>query len=476
MSTSSVSPVSTNPTFNGTSTYASDFQQVISRAVAIDSMPLTQMQTDLSTDTAQSSELSTLNSDLGSLQTAVQSIETAVTGSSSYLATTSDSNVSASASAGALPGVYTVQVNSLGSYNNTMSVDGLTTITDPSQGNLDASGNFTLSVTGQPSISISASNLNGLVTNINSSGLPVQASIVDVGTPAAHDYRLSIQGTTLGAMGISLTDDASTPNQLLNTLADGAQASYNVNGYATAATSGSDTVQIAPDLTVNLKAVTGTTTGAGGTTENAPTTITVTRSTDAVASAFQSFATAYNAIVTELDNNHGQTGGALTGQSVVNDIAQALQAIQGYSPGSGPFSSVEDLGLSIDKTGMLTFNSLTFSTAVSGQTDALFSFLGGTATGGFLQNATTALSGLLDSTTGEVTNDLTAMSSAISAKNTEISNEQSSIATFQNNLIDQMNAADAAIASLQSQATYVNELFQSMTYDQNNISGTSSTT
>jgi flagellar hook-associated protein 2 len=468
MSTSSVSPVSTNPTFNGTSTYASDFQQVISRAVAIDSMPLTQMQTDLSTDTAQSSELSTLNSDLGSLQSAVQGVASAVTGTSSFLATASDNNVSASATTGALPGVYTVQVNSLGSYNNTMSVDGLTTITDPSQGNLDASGNFTLSVTGQPSISISASNLNGLVTNINSSGLPVQASIVDVGTSTAHDYRLSIQGTTLGAMGISLTDDASTPNQLLHTLADGAQASYNVNGYATAATSGSDTVQIAPGLSVTLKAQTATDASA--------TTITVTRSTGAVASALQSFATAYNAIVTELDNNHGQTGGALTGQSVVNDIAQALQAIQGYSPGSGPFSSVEDLGLSIDKTGMLTFNSLTFSTAVSGQTDALFSFLGGTTTGGFLQNASTALSGLLDPTTGEVTNDLTAMSSAISAKNTEISNEQSSITTFQNNLIDQMNAADAAIATLQSQATYVNELFQSMTYDQNNISGTSSTT
>jgi flagellar hook-associated protein 2 len=440
--------------FDGSSRYATDFQNVIQRAVAIASLPLNQMQAELTVMQKQSNELGTLNTKLASLQTAIANIDTAVSGSSGLAVTTSDTNVTASMTGSVLPGTYTVQVNDLGSYNNAMSLDGLNAVTDPATGNISSATNFTISAGGD-SFSFTATNLNDMVSQINSSGLSVQASLVNVGSPSQPDYRLSIQGTKLGALGISLTDDATpTPNELMHTLDDGGLASYNVNGYSVAATSDSRTVEIAPGLSVTLRATTGV--------DQDPTTITVSRNGDAVKNVLSSFATAYNAMVDELNNNRGQGTGALNGQSIVFDIGQVLQTVRGYAPGSGQFSSIEDLGVSLDKDGHLTFDSSTFDTAVNGHLSDLMTFLGGSETGGFLKMATDAMNQLVDPITGEMQSVISQMNDTITSQNDQISAEQDRVDSLQTTLTNQMAAADAAIAALEQQANYITQLFDAM--------------
>ena len=68
-------------TFNGSSTYSSAFQQVITRAVSIASLPLQSLQQSVSTLTTQQSTLSTIGADFSALQTAIQALGSATGGS-----------------------------------------------------------------------------------------------------------------------------------------------------------------------------------------------------------------------------------------------------------------------------------------------------------------------------------------------------------------------------------------------------------
>ena len=97
-SSSSGSSSVSNPTgiFTGTSAYSQDFQNVINRAVAIASLPITLLTNQQAALTNQSNELSTIDTKFTALQTAIQGIAEAMSGSS-YQTTISDpKSVSAS--------------------------------------------------------------------------------------------------------------------------------------------------------------------------------------------------------------------------------------------------------------------------------------------------------------------------------------------------------------------------------------------
>ena len=64
-------------TFNGTSQYAGDLQQAINQAVAIASIPLTQLQSNVTTLQSQSAELSNLHTNFNSLLSAIQQLSSA---------------------------------------------------------------------------------------------------------------------------------------------------------------------------------------------------------------------------------------------------------------------------------------------------------------------------------------------------------------------------------------------------------------
>ncbi|MGE5645444.1 MAG: flagellar filament capping protein FliD [Acidobacteriota bacterium] len=441
------STVSNSTLFAGNSRYANDFQQVIERAVAIASLPLNSLRSSLSGLQDQSAGLTALNTKFASLQTAVQAVGTA-TGAASYGATVSDSGVSVAIAAGALPATYTVEVTSLGSYNTAMSAGTAPKVDDPASRNISTSTNFTLRA-GAGSYAFSASNLNEMVSRINGSGLDVQASLVNVGSAAEPDYRLSVQGTKLGSLGISLEDDSEpAPQQLLDTLSAGAKASYKLNGYATESTSDTRTVEISPGVTVTLLKQSD----AGQ-----PTTVTVARKTDSVKNALSSLVAAYNAAVDEVDKNRGQGGGALAGQSIVYIAGQALSDLQDYLPDSGPFTSLADLGLTTDQSGHLAFDSAVFDKAAEGRVGEVMTFFEG-----FQKSASGTLDSLEDPYNGQMQNALSGVNAQIATTSDRISQQQDRINQLRLDLNSRMAAADALIASLEQQALYMSNLIQSM--------------
>ena len=450
MGTSSVtSPI----TFSGSSTFSSSFQQVLQRAVSIASLPMQEVEAQVTTLQGQESDLSSLQGTFSSFQNSLQDVASAVTGNVS--ASSSNSGVvAAAAQSNTLPGTYSIQVSSIGSSTTTISGAGSPAVTDPTSKNISSSLNYTLTVKGTPTtLTLTSNSLDSLATAINDSNSGVSATVVNLGSNASPDYRLSVTSNEWGADTIQLNDGA---KNLLSNVQTGADAQYTVNGNSTVLTSTSNQVTLAPGLTATLVSA-----SPGNTV-----TITVAASEQALSTALSNFATAYNSAVGALANEHGQGGGALTGQSLVYSLGDALSQINQYTASSGSVMDLSDLGLVLDSTGHLSFDASKFS----GQTAAgIQQFLGSVSSSGFLQAANNALTSAADPTSGLLASELTTIANEITTDNSKVSDDQTRVNTIQANLQAQLSAADAAIAVLQEQNTYYTNLFQ--TENANHMAG-----
>jgi flagellar hook-associated protein 2 len=440
MSTSSTAPV----TFTGSSTFSSSFQQVITRAVGIASLPIQILQNGVTNLNSQASAATGLSAAFTTLQADVNALNSATSGSSSARSSNATA-VSVSAGSGAINGTYSIQVDDVGSSTTTLSAAGLTTVTDPAAGNISSATSFTLTVNGTAHpITSSGTSLESLTDAINAAGNGVQATVVNVGSNASPDYRLAVSSNNLGADTIQLNDGS---GDLLTTLASGTDARYKVNGSATDVQSTSSQLTLSPGLTVNLLAQT-----------TSPVTITVSTDYSSLKSALSSLVSDYNSAVSALQQNVGQGGGALTGDSLVYTLTNVLDQIANYvGGGSGSVSSLSGLGVTLQVTGELSFDQTAFASA--SQTD-ISKFLGSIeSSSGFVGAASGTLNSVTDVTNGLFAAENTSIQSQITSDNTQISNDQARVATLQANLQAQLSRADAAIATLQQQDSYYQQLF-----------------
>jgi flagellar hook-associated protein 2 len=453
-STSSTASSLSNPvTFNGQSTFSSSFQQVLQRAVSIASLPMQQLQGEVTTLQGQQSSLASLGSAFDALQTALQGIATAATGNVS--ATSSDTSVvTASAESTTLPGTYSIQVSKIGSSTTTISNAGSPPVTDPSSASISPASSYSLTVNGTTTtITPSADTLDDLADAINNANAGVSATIVNLGTNSSPDYRLALTSTELGPDTIQLS--AGTTD-LLSTVDSGTDAQYSVNGNTTVLSSNSDQVTLAPGLTATLVSA------DPGQNVN----ITVAASDGNLSSALSSFATAYNAAVTAVAGQVGQSGGALAGQSLVYELQDALDKMAQFTGTSGSVMDLSDLGLTLGSDGSLTFDSSQFSAQSAA---GIQQFLGGLTTGGFLQSANNVLNTFTDPTTGTLADEYNNIGNEITSDQTQVSTDQAQVNLIQTNLSEQLSQADAAIAVLQQQSTFYTNLFQ--TENANNMAG-----
>ncbi|HET8546914.1 MAG TPA: flagellar filament capping protein FliD [Bryobacteraceae bacterium] len=433
--------------FNGTSRYSADFQSVIERAVSIASLPLVQMQSTSAQLSAESAALTSLSSKVSALNNAVDALESALGGASFTTSVSNGSLVSAAVSDGALEGVFEVEVTRLGSYENWLSAGN--GVTDPASTtrNIAAGTTFQLTV-GTATYSLqNITSLNALVNAINDvAGTEVQASALNVHSLAGDDYRLSIQARKLGDKTISLT--AGGPDLLTTEVTPGATATYKINK----ASAESDTrdVTVAPGVTVTLLAQSDP-----GETAS----ITVSRSSSAILGALNTLASAYNAVVDELDKHRGEAEGALAGQSILHTISDALRRLSTFTDAG---QSASHFGIEMTDDGKMSINSGTFTSSTSAGLDGLVDWLGSTGEGGFLQNAADSLNMLEDGEDGVLTLSIENAQASVTAQEARVTAEQERIDKLTESLQQQFSAADALIASLEQQATYFTNLFEAM--------------
>ena len=443
------SSTSTSSYFTGSSAFSSSLQNAINQAVAIASAPINQLTSQQTALTDQSDEVTTLNSKFTAVQSDVEAIGYAL--SSSFNADVSDSSVvSATAGQGASPGTYTIQVNTPGSYSTMM-----TSTWNAASGSAEI---YQLSVgTKEYSVTPTDNSAASVAAAINSQyGNLVQATVVNVGSNSSSDNRISLQSTSLSTDQIGLDDGSG--NNLAAQQTAGAAAQYEVDQSGNVVSSSSPTIDIAPGVTVTLLAK-----------SSSPVTVTVTQDTSALSSALSTFATDYNSAVDEVDTNRGQSGGALQGQNIVNQLQQALAAIGTYS-GSGTLG-LQDLGLALGQDGHFTFDSDQFASTASSNLSGVDAFLGSASGGGFLKTATNQLTAIENSTTGLIPTTQTDLQNQLTDLQTQITDKQTQVSDLQTQLTAQMSTADASISTMEQQYSYLNEMFQAMQIDAQEISG-----
>ena len=235
---------------------------------------------------------------------------------------------------------------------------------------------------------------------------------------------------------------------LQNQQTAGSLAQYQVDGSGTTVTSTSRDITVSTGVTLSLLA-----------TSASPVDVTVTRSTSALSSALSTFADAYNAAATELVGQRGQSGGALTGNSIVLSLQQTLSRLSTYSGSGGAVNGLSDLGLDLGTNGQITFTALTLDGTDIANSTGVTSFLGSATGGGFLQLATNAMTGLEDPTSGLIKNSETDLQTQLTAVGASISTKQAQVDQLQINLQNQMAASDAMISSLEQQYSYLNSMF-----------------
>jgi flagellar hook-associated protein 2 len=204
--------------FTGLSTYSSDFQSIIQRAVSIQQIPITALQRQQTDNLNQKQALIALNPDVASLGSAVAALGTmaanqGVSASSSDSSTVSITNIGATA-----PGTYAV--SNISSLAATASETSLTGYADTSTAAVSQTGQVNL-VVGSHTYGLNLTgknNLNGLVNAINNAGAGVNATILHIGS---MNY-LSVAANNTGATTLQLND---APLDLVTNTGTGAETS-----------------------------------------------------------------------------------------------------------------------------------------------------------------------------------------------------------------------------------------------------------
>ena len=211
----------------------------------------------------------------------------------------------------------------------------------------------------------------------------VTAAVV-AGAGGAGDQRIQLTSVAAGDMTLDLQKASS----LQTTKVAGELASYEVVNSGKTVTSNTRLVTIAQGVSLTLKEQTDT-----------PADVTVTRSTTALNNALSSFAGTYNSTVDLLAAQHGKSAGSLQGQSVLSGLQHALSTIATYGS-DGEISTLDSLGLKLEKDGHFTYNQWGLIGADLGSSTGVSAFLGSTTGSGFLKAASDALTGLEDPVRG----------------------------------------------------------------------------
>lgn len=456
-----------NPqTFSGVSKYSSDMQSILVRSQQIAQIPVTALQNDQTTLKSEVTALTTLQTGIGALATAVTALGT-LASAGALTASSNNTNVTASVSGkGATAGTYTIgKITSLATISTATMTNA---VADPAATAVVPTDTNTLYLkAGGASVPIvltaATNNLNGLRDAINGANAGVTASIL---TTSLGSY-LTMSASVAGATTITLNtaaDNTGTEAMTMNTT--GSLAAFEVNGKAATSTT-NQVSSVIPGIIFNLKGLTATDEKA---------TITVSGTSGAVATALQTMADAYNALTTSISTLSAQGTGVLAGNQVIRSIQSLMRglAFQQGSGTTGGINSTMDIGISLDKQGVMSVNSSTLSVMAPGQLSNVLSFIGDGTKG--LSALASGLSAYSDITNGVLHQSITQDQASEQRLQDQIDNMNIRIQLAQKTQMAKLQKADAMLALLTSQQSTLSSTIQSLTYTLYGVSNSSSNT
>jgi len=228
---------------------------------------------------------------------------------------------------------------------------------------VNLSGPLTVGSMTAQSISVGTGSLASVVSAINSSGLAVSATALQVGT---NSYALELSSTVTGTRGAVTVDAgafATSGLGQLNTVSaaqDAIASIGGVGGYQVTSQT-NDLSGILPGVTVHLAQA-----------STSPVTITVSPDGTQMATSVQTLVNAANSVLQTISadtsyNAQTKVAGPLNNQPSLTALTQQVLATVGRAVGTSAAGSDgtagESAGLSIDKSGVIGFNATAFEAA-----------------------------------------------------------------------------------------------------------------
>ena len=310
----------------------------------------------------------------------------------------------------------------------------------------------------------------GVVEAINAANKGVTASLVDTGT-GGNNFRIVLSGD-MGIAGTfavtsSISDDLGfgDADKTLQTAQD---AVINFEGLNISR--GSNSVNdVISGTTIDLNGVTSSTVR-----------LNVTSDTSTLKTSLQDVVTVYNSLNSSLDNmgsvKDGSTdtlNGALAGDGslisyIKNNIRTAV--FNESSTKSGNVNALRDLGISIDRSGKMTFDETTYNSMVLNNFDDISKMLTAgtsnqsaydTAAKGLSQDIATTLEGLTDKD-GIVTTRSTNASSVLADHKEELTKLETRMTAVYQRYLSQFTAMESMMASLDATKDYLTGQLESL--------------
>lgn len=416
---------------------------------------------------AEISAYGTLTSALTTLQTAVE----ALADESLYDAQTttlSGSGVTAATTSEAEAGTYTLQVTQLAQAQS-LTTDGIASKTSAL-----GTGTLTLQVGTQDAVSItldsSNNTLEGIRDAINAADAGVTASIVSDGSSTPYRLVLTSDSTgtesemTVTYAGTDSTDEASSllgydgSTGNMSETVQALDAELTINGIAIS--SQSNTVEDAlQGVTLSLS-----TTGSSQT-------LTIAQDTDAILEAITTFVDAYNDYVTTVDtltsyDSSTDTAGELLGDSTTRRISSELSSDLYSAIGSGTYSYLSQLGISLEVDGTLQIDEDALTSALEDDADAVSQFFLGTDdTTGFITQLSSDLDNYLDEDDGLIVAKTDSLESKLVQLEERYEEKQALIDSEMARWTEEFTQLDTLISELNSTSEYLTTQFDSMNSD-----------
>ena len=447
---SALALISSPQTFTGVSKFSSDLQSILTRSQQIAQIPVRALQNDQATLTGEVTALTKLQSAVGSLSSTIGSL--GFQASAGALSATSDNTkVSAAISgSGATSGAYTIgKITSLASVSTATMLNPVADASTVTVAPTDTNTLY-LQAGGDPipiTLTAETNNLNGLRDAINGANAGVTASIL---TTSQGSY-LTLSAIDAGPTAISLRTAADSGVELLSMNNTGSLAQFEVNGKP--ATSGTNQITgVIPGVALTLKGTTET-----GETAN----ITVSGNAGAVAAALQNVAAAYNSLSSSIDLLTAPGTGALAGNQLARSVRSLMRDFAFYQ-GTGSVGSLMNLGVSFDKSGVMTVDTNVLSAMPPGQLTNVLSFVGDGTKG--LSALSAKFSAFSDTTTGTIQQSISQDQVTEQRLQDQIDAMSVRIQAAQKTQLAKLQAADSLLALLTSQQSMLTSSIQSLNY------------
>ena len=447
-----------------------DFGQVITQLVAIERLPIDNLNKSKNTLQSKLTDYGLIADKLLALQRAGDALRLPTAFDRSTVSVSDQTAVTGSAASTAPPGSYLIRVTQLAQSHQVIN-KAATAVASPTTDIVSgASATFTFragSGTDQTVTLGNAATLQDLQTGINNLGAGVTASIINAGSDTTPAYRLILTATASGASnGVTIVADGTTLDFAngggtggVDTL-QAAQDAIAILGDptrnpVTLQRSSNVITDAIPDVTLSLTKTTGT----------SAVSVNVTRDNGAVKDNIKKFVTAYNDIVTFVQKETAydattKTGALLYNESTVKGfVSQIRQALSASIAGLTIYRSTGEVGFKTNRDGTIILDDAKLDSALSTNYNAVKSlFINQTTVAGVAQQVNQAIDAINDVVSGSLTGRKSSLTKQINSLADQISRKETAISAFEERLKVQYAKLDSLLSQLKGQSNFLTTL------------------